>query len=75
MSAADKLQAALNHDWADPDKDLADTYLQRCRRWYAGLRVDQREIVELVRKLFGEGKEAEAERLADVLPPAPRFPL
>jgi hypothetical protein len=31
---ADKLQAALNHGWPDPDRDFPPDYLAACTRWF-----------------------------------------
>ena len=34
---ADKLQAALNHGWPDPDRDFPPDYLAACTRWFDAL--------------------------------------
>lgn len=70
----DKLQAALIHDLPSPDKDFPASYLAWCREWYAALSSIDKSVVAIARATFEEGKEAEAEKIAAVLPPAPMFP-
>jgi hypothetical protein len=40
----DKLQAALNHDWDDPDRNFPVDYLRACARWFAGLSEADRKV-------------------------------
>ena len=71
----DKLQAALNHDFAGSDQDLPPSYVGACRTWYAGLSGAGKRTAELARIAMAAGREGEAERYAAELPAAPRFPL
>jgi hypothetical protein len=70
----DKLQAALVHDLSGPDKDFPADYLAWCRQWYAALSAVDKSVVAVARATFEKGKEAEAEKIAEVLPSAPKFP-
>lgn len=70
----DKLQAALVHDLPGPDKDFPASYLAWCREWYAALSAIDKSVVAIARATFEQGKEAEAEKIAEVLPVAPKFP-
>ena len=72
----DKLQALLNHDWPDPDDDLEAAYRQAIAGWFAGLSGHDRMMAAWVVEVYDDGrKEAQAERVAAQLPPAPVFPL
>ena len=73
--AADKLQAVLNHDTADPDDDLGAEYRQACATWFAALKGADRSIAERIREVLADGNVTKAEWLASALPPAPVFPL
>lgn len=75
MTATDKLQAAINHDWPDADQDFPPDYVAACRAWYAALSAGDKATAEVVRATFEKGEEAEAEKLAASLPAAPAFPL
>jgi len=70
----DKLQAALIHDLPGPDKDFPASYLAWCREWYAALSAIDKSVVAIARATFEQGKESEAEKIAAVLPDAPKFP-
>jgi len=73
--SADKLQAALNHDFADTDKDRPAEYLAACRRWFDTLSAGDKATVAIARATFDKGEEAEAEKIAAALPAAPVCPL
>jgi hypothetical protein len=73
--AADKLQAAINHKSHDPDRAFASTYIEACALWFGGLSRRQRNIAELAVSVFDDGSTAAAEKIAEALPPAPKFPL
>jgi hypothetical protein len=62
------------HDLPGPDKDFPADYLAWCRQWYAALSAVDKSIVAVARATFEKGKEAEAEKIAEVLPSAPKFP-
>jgi hypothetical protein len=71
----DKLQAALNHSAPDPDDDLGVEYRDACAVWFSRLTQGERWRLAMVLAAYERGSEADAEQLAAVLPPAPRFPL
>ena len=71
---ADKLQAALNHDWADPRDELGVAYRNACKVWFASLSERERSIALKVRESFERYDEKAAEKIAAELPPAPKFP-
>jgi len=73
--SADKLQAALNHDWLDPYKDCPAEYLTACREWYAALSASDKTVVAVARATFEKSDVKEAEKIAAALPIAPKFPL
>ena len=73
--AADKLQAAINHNWDDPDRAFAPAYIEACAVWFSGLSERENQIVALAVSAFDDGDKASAEKIADALPPAPKFPL
>jgi hypothetical protein len=72
---ADKLQAAINHDWNDPDRAFAPSYVEACALWFGGLSRRQRNIAALAVRVFDDGSTVAAEKIAGALPPAPKFPL
>jgi hypothetical protein len=72
---ADKLQAAINHDWNDPDRAFAPSYVEACAQWFDGLSRRQRNIAAFAVRVFDDGSTAAAEKIARALPPAPKFPL
>jgi len=74
-SSAHKLQAMLNHDRHDSDKDLPASYVEACQRWFAVLSDHERRMGSIAVSAFAKGHETEAERIASALPPAPRCPL
>jgi len=71
----DKVQACLNHDAEDPDNDLGEPYRTACRAWFLALSEGERWRLAMVRRAHDDGRLADAERLAAVLPPAPPFPF
>jgi hypothetical protein len=73
--AADKLQAAINHNWDDPDRVFAPAYIDACALWFDELSGWEKFAAALAVKVFEDGSEAEAERMVDSLPNAPKFPL
>jgi len=73
--SADKLQAALNHDFADPDKDLPPGYLKACREWFMNLTMDHSVAAAQAIGKFNKGDEAGATQLVVTLPSTPAFPL
>jgi hypothetical protein len=74
-TAADKLQAALNHAAPDPDDELAVEYRDACAAWFSRLTQGERWRLAMVLAAHERGAEADAEQLASALPPAPKFPL
>ena len=74
-TAADKLQAALNHASPDPDDVLGLEYRDACAVWFSGLTQGERWRLAMVLAAHERGAEADAEQLASALPPAPKFPL
>jgi hypothetical protein len=73
--AADKLQAAINHNWDDPDRAFAPAYIESCALWFDELSDWEKYTAVLAVKVFEDGSEAEAENIVAVLPTAPKFPL
>ena len=73
--AADKLQAAVNHEWDDPDHAFAPAYIEACARWFAGISTRQRNIAALAVGVFDDGSTTAAEKIASALPAAPKVPL
>jgi hypothetical protein len=71
----DKLQAALNHDWDDPDRNFPVDYLRACARWFAGLSEADRKVAGSAIWLYATGNDTGAARIAAELPAAPIFPL
>ena len=71
----DKLRACLNHDRPDVDDDLGLVYRDACGAWFARLTQGERWRLAMVLAAYDRGSEADAEQLAAVLPPAPKFPL
>jgi hypothetical protein len=71
----DKLQAALNHDWDDPDRNLPVDYLRACARWFAGLSDGDRRVAESAIWVYATGNDTSAAKIAADLPAAPTFPL
>jgi hypothetical protein len=71
----DKLRAALNHSAPDSDDDLGVEYRDACAVWFSRLTQGERWRLAMVLAAYKRGSEADAEQLAAVLPPAPRFPL
>jgi hypothetical protein len=69
------LQAAINHHWDDSDRAFAPSYIEACAMWFAGLSMRQRNIAALAVGVFDDGSTAAAEKIAEALPPAPKFPL
>jgi hypothetical protein len=63
----DKLQAALNQN--SPNSE----YAAACRAWFLGLTSHQRKMCTLATIAGREGDESEGERIAGVLPSAPRY--
>jgi hypothetical protein len=61
--AADKLQAAVNHNWDDPDRAFAPSYIEACAVWFAGLSARQRNIAALAVGVFDDGSTAAAEKI------------
>ena len=70
-----KLQAVLNHDRTDADKDFPPGYLAACWRWFHDLPARDQVAAAIVRAEFENGNEAEAQKAAAALPPAPVCPL
>jgi len=73
--AAHKLQAVLNHDWPEADKDFPPGYIAACWRWFSALSADDQVVAAQARGAFDKGDEAEAVKAAAALPPAPVCPL
>jgi hypothetical protein len=69
----DKLQAALNHDFATTDKDLPAEYLAACRRWYDAMADRDKAMAITARATFDNGDETGALKIAAALPPAPKL--
>jgi len=74
-TAADKLQAALNHAAADPNDELGAEYRDACAAWVSRLTQGERWRLAMVIAAYERGAAADAEQLAVALPPAPVFPL
>ena len=74
-SPTDKLQAALNHDWNDRDREFPVEYLRACARWFAGLSGHGCRIAGSAIWVFASGDETSAVKIAADLPAAPIFPL
>jgi len=72
---AHKLQAVITSYSRDGDENLPATYIDACRRWYAGLSGSERVVAILAAATFKKGDEAEAERAVAALPAAPVCPL
>jgi hypothetical protein len=72
---ADKLQAAINHDWDDPDRVFAASYIEACAQWFDQLSRRQRNIAAFAVSVFYDGSTTAAEKIAAALPSAPKFPL
>ena len=71
-----KLHAVMNHDWPDMKKGFPLSHFQACGRWFAALSADDQVVVAAqVRATFEKGNEAEAQKAAAALPPAPVCPL
>jgi hypothetical protein len=73
--ATDKLQAAVNHDRDDPDRAFASVYIEACATWFDGLSNDEKLVAALAASAFEDGDTAAAAKIAEPLPPAPKFPL
>jgi hypothetical protein len=73
--AAHKLQAVLNHDRTDADKDLPPGYIADCWRWFHALRASDQVVASVAAATFAKGDEIGAEKAAAALPPAPVCPL
>jgi hypothetical protein len=43
--------------------------------WFSGISEREKQIVALAVSAFDDGDKASAEKIADALPPAPKFPL
>ena len=71
----DKLQAAINHDWGDPNGKYPVEYLRACAQWFAGLSGSDRRIADHAIWLYASGSDTNAASIAADLPPAPRCPL
>lgn len=50
--AADKLQAAINHNWDDPDRAFAPAYIEACAVWFSGLSEREKQIVALAASMM-----------------------
>lgn len=74
-NAADKLQACLNHDWPDHDKDYPSGYIKACAAWFAALSNSDRMAAARAVAAINHGNETEALNIAAALPAAPKFPL
>ena len=74
-SPTDKLQAALNHDWGDPDGNFPVEYLRACARWFAGLSDGDRRVAKSAIWVYATGNDTGAAKIAADLPAAPTFPL
>jgi len=72
---AHKLQAVLNHDRTDADRNLPAGYLAACWRWFHDLSASDQVEAAVARATCEKGDEAEALRTAVALPPAPMCPL
>ena len=53
----------------------APNYFDACARWHAELTPDQRETVLVVIDAFTHARREAAEKIADSLPSAPKYPL
>jgi hypothetical protein len=71
----DKLQAALNHDWDDPDRNFPVEYLRACARWFADLSDGDRRVAESAVWVYTTGNDISAAKIAAELPATPLFPL
>ena len=71
---AHKLQAVLHRDWPEADKDSLPGYIAACWRWFSALSTDDQVVADGARAAFEKRDEAEAEKAAAALPPAPICP-
>jgi hypothetical protein len=74
LAARDKLQAILNHDWHDANRNFAQVYVEACATWFAGLSDRERKVADLALRAYQGGHPGSAEKIAANLPPAPKFP-
>jgi hypothetical protein len=74
-NSSHKLQACLNHDLVDTDKNLPAAYIAACRRWYDALTATDKATVAVVRATLDKDDEPGAEKIAAQLPSAPKCPL
>ena len=72
---ADKLYAALYHEWPSADGFHMTEYRDDLQRWFAALSKNDRMVANLVRKAFDGGNDGEALKAAAGLPTAPFCPL
>ena len=70
-----KLQAVLKSRPDGRDKDFPRGYLAACWRWFHDLPASDQVAAAVVRAEFEKGNEAEAQKAAAALPPAPVCPL
>ena len=74
--SVDKMQAILGYDCSDPDSELGPpAYRAACKAWFEALSDENITIVQLAAEAFEDGDPARAERIAALLPPAPKYPL
>jgi len=71
---SEKLQAALNHDWLEPDEDFPASYIAACREWFAALSASDKAVVAVARATFDKDDEPVVLKIAAALPAAPKFP-
>ena len=71
----DRLQAALAYDHDDPDNGREPAYRAACKTWFEGLSDGHKALVLLAAEAFTDGDPGRAERVAAILPPAPKYPL
>jgi hypothetical protein len=72
---AHKLHAALYHEWPSSDGVFLNRYRDALKLWFTGLSPSDKMVTKVARAAFDRGEDAEAEKAAAALPPAPVCPL
>jgi hypothetical protein len=71
----DKLLAAANYGRPIPGNEYPRSYLRACSEWFGKLSPRNREVAHSAAMAYGLGDDDEAERIATLLPRAPRCPV
>lgn len=73
--ATHKLHAAVNYNHPNTDNKFPANYIAACGHWFARMSESDRLVLSVAASAFGRGHNAQALRIAEILPPAPVCPL